>query len=162
MTSSTEVLIRPFQPADADMLRQVFYQSVHFGTTREYTEQQRNVWAPLDYDKAQWQTHMVTLNPFVIEYQQQIIGYADLQPSGLIDHFYILPQFHRQGFGKNAMEHIFKHARTQNIPYLFSFVSLTAQPFFLKMKFQVEKVQQIDCGGVLLTNARMGYYLDIM
>lgn len=160
MPNATLASIRPFSPPDTDTLHQVFYESVHSGTTHEYTKQQREVWAPLDYDKQRWQTKMIALNPFILEYQNKIIGYADLQSSGLIDHFYILPDYHRQGFGKQLMEYIMQRAKAQNMTYLYSFVSLTAQPFFQRMGFKIEDVQQIHRGDVILNNARMGYFWD--
>lgn len=77
---------------------------------------------------------MAALSPFVAETKDGLIAaYADLQPSGLIDHFYVSGRFARRGIGTVLMNFLLKKARSQSIPAVTSNVSLTAEPFFRKI-----------------------------
>lgn len=81
--------IRNFRAGDEAALRAVFYASVHGLAGRDYSPEQPGAWAPPDYDAAPWGERMRANQPFVAEIAGEVAGYADLQASGLIDHFFV-------------------------------------------------------------------------
>jgi len=95
------------------------------------------------------------LSPFVAEVNHRIIGYADLQNNGLIDHFYVSGGYVRQGVGSRLMAEIEKEARNSGLHELTSFVSLTAEPFFLHHGFRIVRRCFPVRHGVMLPNALM-------
>ena len=98
---------------------------------------------------------MRTLRPFVVEIKQQIVGYADLQSTGYIDHFFVAQHAARQGVGSLLMQHIDAQAKLLSLTELTADVSLTAEPFFARHGFHIIKRNRAICRGVILLNASM-------
>ena len=149
------LFIRRFQDGDEAPLREVFSTSVHDLTGVHYTAAQRAAWAPQDYDHEAWRELLHTNQPFVVERNAANVAYADLQPTGYIDHFYVAGPFAGQGIGRRLMQHLFTTAMTQGFHGLCSQVSLTAEPFFLRSGFFVESRCSFLLRGVPMTNAHM-------
>ena len=147
--------LRPFRIGDEAALRAVFYSSVHALARRHYSPAQLAVWAPRLYDPAQWRALIHANQPFVAELDGAIAGYADLQASGCIGHFFVAGAYGGLGVGKALMAHIHQQAASRGMGQLFSDVSLAAELFFRKSGFAVQARQQLDVQGVILANARM-------
>ncbi|MBD7959128.1 GNAT family N-acetyltransferase [Comamonas avium] len=147
--------IRRFRNGDESALFCVFYSAVHDTASQDYTPEQVDAWAPADIDPELWAGHMRALLPFVVEHEEEIVGYADIQPNGYIDHFFISGPYARQGVGTLLMKHIQKEAQLLGIAEMTSDVSKTAEPFFLRHGFQVVKRGFPIRRGVTLQNALM-------
>jgi putative acetyltransferase len=147
--------IRHFENGDEDALWQVFFSAIHETASADYTPIQINAWAPEDVDKARWANRMRSLSPFVAERNGKIVGYADVQSNGYIDHFFVSPAVTRQGVGSLLMRKIHDTAIAQRTESLFADVSVTARPFFEKWGFEVEVSQQVTIRGVTLNTFRM-------
>ena len=89
--------IRPFFPGDALTLRTVFHSSVHQLARQHYTTAQLQAWAPAEYNAAQWDKRLRTNRPWVAEVDICIAGFADLQPSGYIDPFFVAGEYAGRG-----------------------------------------------------------------
>jgi putative acetyltransferase len=87
--------------------------------------------------------------------QRQPVAFADLQQTGYIDQFFVAPVFAGQGIGATLMRHLLDIASARRLPALFSYVSLTAQPFFAHFGFQVMEERTPLVRGVALRNAVM-------
>ncbi|MHA6847520.1 GNAT family N-acetyltransferase [Ralstonia syzygii] len=83
------------------------------------------------------------------------VGYADLQPSGYIDQFFVCGAHARQGVGQALMHHLFGQAEARDIRALSVLVSRNVEPFFLRNGFTVAARQQVAVHGVILPNAWM-------
>lgn len=151
--------IRSFITGDEIWLRQVFMSSVHKLACDFYNKEQLAAWAPETYDKQRWANKIATLKPFVAVLDGQIVGYADLQPSGYIDHFFVASDFSRCGVGAALMEHIQQKVKQQNIPELSAYVSLAAEAFFARHGFLVRHRQTVTVNNVLINNALMAKQL---
>jgi putative acetyltransferase len=151
--------IRRFELGDESALLDVFHSSIHLVAARDYTEQQLSAWAPDSLDQGLWALHMQALAPFVVEEGGRIIGYADLQRSGYIDHFFVAGEHARRGIGRLLMERIHQEARTLGLSQLTAQVSLSAEPFFLHFGFQVVERRTPVLRGVTLDNALMCKHL---
>ncbi|WLT32334.1 GNAT family N-acetyltransferase [Geothrix sp. PMB-07] len=149
------MLIRNFQIGDEPALRSIFFSSVHELTGGQYTPEQQSAWAPFDYDRAEWAKRIQAIHPFIAEIDGYAVGYADLQHSGYIDHFYVSGLFARRGVGQALMNHIHSKAASLQINELHSKVSLTAEPFFNRYGFHVENRHEIIVRGVKMSNASM-------
>lgn len=153
--------LRPFHPGDEPALRTVFHSSVHALACRDYNAEQLAAWAPHQYDAAQWGERLRGNQPFIVELDGAIAGYADLQADGSIDQFFVAGAYAGRGVARALMAHIHQQAAHQGIPELRADVSLTAEPFFSKSGFVVEVRQQVTVRGVVLANARMRKQLAV-
>ncbi|UPR36988.1 GNAT family N-acetyltransferase [Vibrio cyclitrophicus] len=146
------VRIRNYQASDDKALWEIFFYTVRNVNVRDYSQQQVEAWAPSSFEFALWQKRMNGLQPFVAELDGRVVGYTDLQPNGLIDHFFCHHEYQGKGVGRALMEHVFSVGRVRGVSRYFSEVSITARPFYEHLGFKVVNEQEVEMRGVKLTN----------
>jgi len=129
--------IRRFNVGEELALFEIYHSAIHLVACRDYTEEQLNAWAPADLDRDLWVNRIRGINPFVAEIEDRPVGYADVQGSGYIDHFFVSGWHPRQGIGSALMKFIESEAVHMGVTELTSNVSRTAQPFFARFGFVV-------------------------
>ncbi|ASI91063.1 GNAT family N-acetyltransferase [Vibrio mediterranei] len=140
---------------DASELLELYRQTIRTVNCHDYNEMQIRAWARDELETTAFETYIARCKPFVVTNQTQILGYSDLQDDGLIDHFYCHHQAQRQGVGSALMQTIMNKAHEADIRRLYSYVSITAKPFFLHFGFSVLRPNQADIRGVVLDNYLM-------
>lgn len=153
--SRCDALIREFQRQDASPLRGVFMSSVHGLAAPFYRIEQLEAWAPARHDEAAWTRKLEALRPFVAVLGGRHVGYADLQVSGRIGHFFVAAPYAGRGIGSALMDRIGDAALASGLPLVHGDVSRSAEGFFLRRGFMLEHRQTVAVRGVLLENARM-------
>ncbi|MCF7352728.1 GNAT family N-acetyltransferase [Vibrio sp. CK2-1] len=149
------ITIRPYQPEDAQILWQLFFNTVRQINVRDYTQAQVEAWAEDKSDLTDWIEKMKGNQPFVATLNDKIVGYADLQGDGYINHFFCHHQYQGCGVGKALMLHIHEQAKQRNLARLHADVSMTAKPFFEHAGFIVKEKQSVSLRGQQFTNYRM-------
>ncbi len=149
------ITIRIYRDDAAPALRAVYFSAIHETAARDYTPEQIAAWAPETYDESRWAARMAGIQPFIAERDGIVVGYADVQPNGYIDHFFVSAHAGRQGVGTALMQRIHAQAEATGLTSLFSDVSITARPFFERWGFAVEQEQSLVVAGLSLTNYRM-------
>ncbi len=150
--------IREFLPGDEAALHAVFHSAIHTLATHDYTAEQIAAWSPAEPDatfRAHWIQRMRALRPFIVERDEQILAYADLQANGYIDHFFVAGPYARQGIGSQLMRHLLDTAAAGRIAELTANVSRTAQPFFQRFGFVVIEERMPIVRGIAIPNAFM-------
>jgi putative acetyltransferase len=133
----------------------VFFSAIRETAAKDYSPEQIAAWAPESFDESRWAHRMAGIAPFVAERDGVVVGYADVQATGYIDHFFVAGHAGRQGVGSQLMQRIHAHAESVRMTSLFSDVSITARPFFEHWGFAVEQQQRLVVAGISLTNYRM-------
>lgn len=146
---------RRFRLGDELALLDVFLSSIRDIASRDYTPQQIAAWASDDINPKDWAHLVKTLNPFIVEINGFIAGYADVQSNGYIDHFYVSGDYPKQGVGTLLMRCIHNEANILGLHKLTANVSKTAEPFFIRQGFHVVERGFPICRGVGLPNALM-------
>lgn len=136
-------------------LFEIYYSAIHLVACQHYTPEQVQAWAPRELDPELWRGKIRGISPFVADSDGQIVGYADLQPNGYIDHFFVSGTRPRQGIGSQLMRYLLDQAQALGIPELTSDVSRTAQPFYEKFGFSVVERRYPEVRGVVIQNALM-------
>ena len=149
------IKIRKYKKSDSTILWNIFFHAVRNVNIRDYSQKQVEAWAPNDFKPSVWAKKMAQLSPFVAEMNGVVVGYADIQESGLIDHFFCHHEYQGRGVGSTLMRHILNIGEQRNIQCFYSEVSITAQPFFEYFGFQVIKAQEIEVRGQKLNNFLM-------
>jgi putative acetyltransferase len=149
------IRVREFRPGDEPMLHEVFFSAVHEVACRDYTQEQVDTWAPRDHDPEAWAQRMRGIRPFVAEEGGAILGYADLQADGYIDHFFVAGGAGGRGVGRRLMERLLERAGELRLTAMHSHVSLTAQPFFARFGFGIVAQRRPVVDGVEFSNALM-------
>lgn len=154
MSNKNNISIRRYKPGDGEKILSVFLSSVREIASVDYTESQIKAWSLVD-DREKWISNIQHLKPFVAEIHGDIAGYSDLQSNGYIDHFFVSGSYVKMGVGSALMHTIHKEAQRLNIKILSADVSKTAEAFFSKHGFHVEKRQNPVRRGIELPNALM-------
>jgi putative acetyltransferase len=149
------VQIRPYKPGEEQALFAVYYSAIHLTASRDYTPEQIQAWAPKGLDMNLWACRIRGINPFVAELNGEVVGYADLQANGYIDHFFVSGTHARRGIGSLLMEHLLGEATALGLSELTSDVSRTAQPLYEKFGFVVVEQRRPERRGVVIPNAFM-------
>lgn len=144
------ITIRKFKTGDENGTWNVFYSAIHLVCSKDYSKEQIQAWAPTDLDLSLWAKKIHSIKPFIATLNGKIVGYADLQDDGKIDHFFVHGNHQAQGVARALMNRIIQKAPAQQ--KLYSEVSHTAKPFYEKNGFKVIKVQEANMRGVVLTN----------
>ena len=97
-----------------------------------------------------WASKIRSIKPFVAVFGEKIVGYADLQNDGKIDHFFVHGSHQGQAVGRSLMNKIIAEGASRK--RLYSEVSHTAKPFYERNGFKTIKVQEVNIRGVTLTN----------
>ncbi len=149
------MIVRRYNEGEEMILWNIFYNTIHNVNIKDYDEIQISAWAPSSLDSNIWIEKIKSINPFVVDHKNMILGYADLQESGLIDHFFCHHQWQRKGVGSMLMNTIIENANSQGITTLTSEVSITAKPFYISYGFSVIEKQSLFVRGQYLTNYKM-------
>jgi len=148
-------IIRRYQPGEEKALWYLFFETVTTINSKHYSEEQTDAWAPSEYSTLNWEQRIKGINPFVALLHNRIVGYADVQSNGYIDHFFCSADHQGLGIGKALMKKIHQEALDNSIRQLLAEVSITARPFFEKMGFKVIKQQEVEIRGQVLINYKM-------
>ena len=149
------VQIRRYEPGEERARFEVYYSAIHLTASRDYTSEQIQAWAPRDLDMNLWENRIHSINPFVADLNGEVVGYADLQANGYIDHFFVSGTHSRRGIGSLLMEHLLEEAKALGLSELTSDVSRTAQPLYEKFGFVLVEQRRTERRGVIIPNALM-------
>ncbi|MGI5893719.1 MAG: GNAT family N-acetyltransferase [Candidatus Merdivicinus sp.] len=145
--------IREYRPDDCTEILRLFYDTVHTVNAKDYSAEQLAVWAPKTPDFSRWQRTLGAHNSYVAEEEGRITGFADLDiPACYFDRLYIHKDYQRQGIASLLADRIEADARAAGISRLEVAASITARPFFEKRGYRLVREQQVERGGILLTN----------
>lgn len=145
-------IIRKFQKGDEAAIWQIKYNTIRMVNVRDYSEEQVKAWAPDIYNVKEWAKRIKEMDPYVAEIDGIIVGYADVQNDGYVDHFFCHFEYQGQGVGTALMQTLFDDALSKGTSRLYSHVSITAKPFFEHFGFVVVKKQSVEVRGQVLTN----------
>ena len=153
------MIIRKAKVEEYVQLREIFYSAIHINAKKYYTQTKLDVWASTTFSLDAWLERMQAIDPYLIEDKGEILGYADLQKDGYIDHFFIKGGNARRGLGSKLLGFLLAEARRNNYTSVYAHVSLAAESFFLANGFEVTERNIVTMGDQTLENARMEFRL---
>ncbi|MDX8403998.1 MAG: GNAT family N-acetyltransferase [Mariprofundaceae bacterium] len=145
--------IRRYHQGEEDVLWQLLYNTVHHVNIKDYSKEQVGAWAPDDWDKEQWKERLLRSRPFVVEVEDEILGFAELESSGHIDCFFCAHHWQGKGVGSMLLNAIEAEAKKLTLTYIFTEASITAKSFFEKKGFTIGHEKIVSLRGV-----RFPYY----
>lgn len=151
--------IRAHRNSDVPDITRLYYETIHFVNSRDYSLEQLEAWAPVVPDVAFWKERMKKYRVYVAEEDESIIGFTELATAGHIDCFFVHHQWQRRGVGSRLIDRVVAAAKEERAPRLFAEVSITAAPFFLSRGFVVVKEQEAVRGNVNLKQYSMERWL---
>lgn len=147
-------MVRRYQDGDAKFLSEIYYHTIHTVNAKDYTKEQVDAWAPWSSveDYSRWAIKSERIRPYVALIDGFIVGFAEFEPNGHIDCFYVHHEFQGCGVGSSLINEIEKEVTLKAMSRVYAEVSITAKPFFERKGFNVVKQQMVMTRGVELTN----------
>ena len=147
--------LRPYLPADSDVLREIFAAAIEELCADDYTEEQRIAWATAAEDGAAFSARLAAATTIVIEVDGDHLGFAALKDDRVVDLLYVHPHYAGEGIGTALMDAVETIARARGAKVLEADVSDTAVSFFEKRGYVSKQRNLIEREGEWLANTFM-------
>jgi putative acetyltransferase len=153
--TESDMHVRPYHPDDAPGLLALFKDSIRRVASHDYDAAQVAAWASDDIDPTVWAARFEGRFVRVALDSTILAGFAELEPAGHVDRFYVSADHQRRGVGRMLMMALLVEARRVGLRRLYSEVSITARPFFERFGWTVLAGQTVVVRGVAFVNYRM-------
>lgn len=144
--------VRMYRSEDCKEIVELFYNTVHSINAKDYNEAQLDAWAPKDIDISKWDKSLLEHYSIVIEDNNIIIGFGDLDINGYFDRLYVHKDYQGAYVATIIVKEIEKYAQENKIKVITTHSSITAKPFFEKQGYKVIKEQVVERKGQILKN----------
>jgi putative acetyltransferase len=150
-----KLALRPFLPADAPLLREIFSASIEQLTGDDYSEAQREAWAATADDEAAFSKKLGSALTLVATMAGSSVGFASLASGNKIDMFYVHPAVVGQGVGAMLADALEKLANSRGAALLIVDASDSARGFFEKRGYVAQQRNTVMTGGEWLANTTL-------
>lgn len=156
VTRAGPLRVRFGRSSDSDAAWALLYNAVQTGAASQYTQRERDAWAPSPTPPDTWQRTFLTGTCLVATNMVgRMQGFMTLGEDAYLDLAYVAPRQMGKGVAGFLYERIEIAARNQGFAQLSTEASHLAKPFFQRQGWQVTARQDVIRNGVALTNFRM-------
>lgn len=142
------MIIRTYQSSDLKILVKLFYDTVHFINSKDYSKKQVDVWASKTLDLVKWDQSLKEHYSLVALIDGKIVGFGDIDQTGYLDRLYVHYQYQGKGIAKAICSQLEKSVNGKITVH----ASITAKGFFEHRGYQVIKKQEVKRQGISLVN----------
>jgi putative acetyltransferase len=146
-------------PADVPMLREIFRDSIEELTSDDYTETQKEAWAAMADDEADFGKKLAGELTLVATLEGSPVGFAALAGKDRIDMLYVHPAATGQGVAAMLVDALEKLAGGRGADKLIVDASDSARGFFEKRGYQAQQRNTITMGEEWLANTTLSKQL---
>ena len=147
--------LRPYLPADAAMLAEIFRASIAELTAEDYSEAQQEAWASAADDEAEFADRLGKQLTLVGTLNSSPVGFITLEGKEQIGMLYVHPAASGQGVGTMLYDAIEKLAAARGAARLTVEASDSASDFFQKRGFVAQKRNTVLRADEWLANTTM-------
>lgn len=149
--------LREYRAGDAPAMAQLYFDSVQALGLRRYSAAQVAAWAPApaDPDAVHARASDGRLTLVAVDETDAVIGYADLEPDGHIDHLYCRPDAAGAGVAEALLDEILARAAAAGMARLYVEASELARGLFVRKGFIVVCRRDFELRGVAIHNYAM-------
>ena len=154
-TAYPKLGLRPFLPADAPILREIFRDSIEDLTADDYTPAQQEAWASVADDAADFGKKLSGQLTLVATLEGSPVGFASLEGKDVVGMLYVHPAAVGQGVGTMLIDALEKLAGGRGTARLSVDASDSARGFFEKRGFIAQQRNSVLVGGEWLANTTL-------
>ena len=147
--------MRPFLPADAPLLAEIFRASIEGLTGDDYDETQQQAWASMAADEAAFGARLADALTLLGTIEGSAVGFASLAGPDRLDMLYVHPAAAGHGVGTMLLDALERLAAARGAARLTADVSDSAQDFFRRRGFSPRQRNSVPLGGEWLANTTM-------
>ena len=154
-----KLALRPFLPADAPLLREIFRDSIEELTNDDYTEAQQEAWASVADDVGEFRNKLSGQLTLVATLEGSPVGFASLEGKDKIDMLYVHPAAAGEGVGGMLIDALEKLAGSRGAPKLIVDASDNSRGFFEKRGYVAQQRNTVSVGDEWLANTTLSKQL---
>lgn len=147
--------LRPFMPADAMGLRDLFAQSIEELTQDDYNEDQRLAWISGAEDAAAFRDRLQSMVTLVVQIDGEYAGFASLKDNAHLDMLYVHPYYVGQGIASALTDALERLATARGAKEMTVDASDTAAIFFEGRGYVATSRNSVPIEDLWLTNTTM-------
>jgi putative acetyltransferase len=144
--------LRPFLPADAPLLAEIFRASIAELTAEDYTEAQQAAWMAAAGDEEEFGRRLAGELTLVATVDGEPVGFAALKGKDVVDMLYVHPAVAGQGIGAQLVDALEKLAAARGATKLSADASDTALGFFERRGYVPQQRNSVACDDEWLAN----------
>lgn len=152
------MVLRRYEPADADATWRVFHAAVHGTASRDYDPAQVRAWAPEHPDEG-WAARRAAATTFVACVDGAVVGFSDVTDAGVLDMLFVHPGAGGRGVARALVERVLREAAAAGHERVVTRASLTARPVFERFGFGVDAERVVERRGQRLRGSEMSIRL---
>ena len=154
-TAHPKAGMRPYLPADAPLLAEIFRASIVELTTEDYSEAQQQAWASTADDADEFAARLGKQLTLVGTLNGSPVGFISLEGPDQIAMLYVHPAAAGQGIGSMLYEAVERLAASRGAAKLTVEASDSATDFFQHRGFVPQQRNSVLRGGEWLANTTM-------
>jgi putative acetyltransferase len=154
-SASPNLAMRPYLPADAPVLAEIFRLSIEELTGEDYTEDQQRAWASIAADEEEFAAKLSKQLVLVAMLGGEPVGFASLEGADRIDLLYVHPVIAGHGAGSMLCDALEKLAAARGAKKLNVDASDNAQEFFKHRGYEAQQRNTLERDGEWLANTTM-------
>jgi putative acetyltransferase len=147
--------LRPYLPADAPVLAEIFRASIEELAGDDYSTAQQEAWASAADDEVKFAQTLAGALTLVATIDGEPVGFASLKGGDEVDMLYVHPEAAGQGVATMLYDALEKLAQARGATRLVTNASDTALPFFERRGFQAQRRNTVVRAGEWLANTTM-------
>ena len=125
---------------DVSRITQLFYETVNSVNQKDYSKAQIAIWSGNSQNIDYWLNCIKSQFFIVAEKDSLIIGFASLDEMACVDFMYVHKDFQNVGVATKLLDALELDAYKKKFTGIWSDVSTTAKPFFLKKGFKEKEI----------------------
>ncbi|HEY6255048.1 MAG TPA: GNAT family N-acetyltransferase [Xanthobacteraceae bacterium] len=153
--ANPKLALRPYLPADAPLLAEIFRASIEELTADDYGDAQREVWAAAADDEAAFAERLKQGLTLIATLGGSTVGFVSLKGADEIDLLYVHPAVAGQGIGAMLCDAVEKLAAARGTQRLVTDASDSARGFFERRGYVAQQRNTVSLGGEWLANTTM-------
>ena len=153
--ANPKLALRPYLPADAPLLAEIFRASIEELTADDYSEAQRGVWAAAADDEAAFGARLAQGLTLIATLGGSVVGFVSLKGADHLDLLYVHPAVAGQGIGAMLCDAVERLAAARGTARLTVDASDTARGFFERRGYVAQRRNTVSCGDEWLANTTM-------
>jgi putative acetyltransferase len=147
--------MRPYLPADAPLLAEIFRASIEALTADDYSEAQQQAWAAAADDEEAFAARLAERLTLIATLDGSPVGFVSLQQPDLIDLVYVHPAVAGQGVGTMLLDAVEKIMAARGAARLTADASDSARAFFERRGYVAQRRNTVSRGGEWIANTTM-------
>jgi putative acetyltransferase len=153
--ANPKLALRPYLPADALLLAEIFRASIAELTAEDYSEAQRVVWSAVADDEAAFGARLAQELTLVATLGGSVVGFVSLKGADQVDLLYVHPAVAGQGIGAMLCDAVERLAAARGTPRLVVDASDSARGFFERRGYVAQQRNTVLRGDEWLANTTM-------